>query len=104
MSMEAMKTLAQVEGDAAAQKKAAEVAAGAQVAEAIRAGAALKAEAKVAAEAEAKELLMAVEEDSKSSTATLLAEATANCEATKEAARGRLAQAAAHIAERVVNI
>lgn len=65
MSIEAMKTLTQVEADVSAQKKAAEVAAAAQVAEAVRAGAALKAEAKLAAEAEAKALIVAVEEDSK---------------------------------------
>ncbi len=104
MSIEAMKALTDVETQSAADKKAAEASAAAQIAEATRAGNALKLESRTAAEGEAKEMLLAAEEKSKATTEEILAEAATACEATKTAARAHLNAAAAHIAEKVVNI
>ncbi len=104
MSMEAMKTLAEAEATAAARIKDCEGSCEATLSEANRAGDAMKAEHRTAAEGEAKAMLAAAEGRAAEATQIILAEATAACDALEQQAKSRLAEAAALIAERVVNI
>lgn len=104
MSMEAMKTLAEAEATAAERVKASEEAGEAYFAQASRACDTAMAEHRTAAEGEAKEMLVAAEGRAADATKTILAEATAACDALEQQAKTRLSQAAALIAERVVNI
>ncbi len=104
MSMEAMKTLADAEAAAATRIKENQEKGEGRLAEDTRRAAAQREEKRAAAEVEAKALITAAEEKAAGTTQKILAEAEANCTKMKRDAQGRLAKAAAHIAERVVNI
>ena len=103
MSMEAMKNLTETEQKGTALKETAILQGRERLAEVQRAGNRMLEENRTSAEAEAKDMMSKAEAQAEVEAEKILAQATADCKNITQSARERLGEAAALIAERVVN-
>lgn len=103
MSLEAIKQVTQTEADTKQRKVDAAAAAKKLVADAERAGQDAVQNARAEAEAKAKELMSQAEANAAQRAVEIAAQAEAECAALRNAAEGKLEEAAALIVRRVVS-